>query len=70
MRNIGDVKRSESYIININEFDDFIRETKCGKIFTVDLPIPEKFGVVKFTETNKKEYTSDKLKEYEDPFKW
>ncbi len=70
LRNIGDGKRAESYIIDKNEFDEFIKETKCGKIFTVNLPIPERFGVVKFNEETKTKYTSDKLKEYEDPFKW
>ena len=50
LRYLGDGGRSYSYIIDKCLFDNDIIENKIGKIFTFNLPIPDRFGVEKFVK--------------------
>jgi hypothetical protein len=65
LRSVGDGGRSESYIINKEEFDNKYLEQKIGKLLSWNQTIPERFNVKKFEKITT---ISNELKEYGDPF--
>lgn len=69
LRDIGDGKRSTSYIINKELFDADIRNNKIGRIYTFNVPIPAKFGIEKFTSKpsdKRHTYYGEIKKDYDD----